>query len=57
MVVSEWETVEPSGALMDTLGTSGSLTLVLVDAAGAAVGAAVVGATVEGRLLRAPGGT
>ena len=55
--MSEWETVEPSGALMDTLGTSGSLTLVLVDAAGAAVGAAVVGATVEGRLLRAPGGT
>ena len=55
--MSEWETVEPSGALMDTLGTSGSLALVLVDAAGAAIGAAGVGVAVEGRLLRAPGGT
>lgn len=55
--MSEWGTIEPSGALMDTLGTSGPLTLVLVDAGGAATGVAAAGATAEGRPLRAPGGT
>lgn len=42
---------------MDTLGTSGPLTSVLVDAGGAATGVAMAGATAEGILLRAPGGT
>ena len=57
VVVSEWETVEPSGALMDTLGTSGPLALALVDAGGAGIGAAAAGGTTEGMFLRAPGGT
>lgn len=42
---------------MDTLGTSGPLTLVLLDAGGAATGVATAGGTAEERLLRAPGGT
>jgi hypothetical protein len=47
VVVSEW-TLEPSGAFMDTLGTSGPLAVALPD----------VGVTVaRGRFFRAPGGT
>ena len=48
MVVSEWGTLEPSGALMDTLGTSGPLTVALPEAGVAAAG---------GIFFRAPGGT
>ena len=47
--VSEWETLEPSGALMDTLGTSRPLTVAPPDAEGAA------GAR-GGRFFLAPGG-
>lgn len=49
MVVSEWATLEPSGALMDTLGTSGSLAVALPGAEGVAAA--------TGRFFRAPGGT
>jgi len=49
VVVSEWVTLEPSGALMDTLGTSGPLTVALPDAGGVVA--------VTGRFFRAPGGT
>jgi hypothetical protein len=49
VVVSEWATLEPSGALMDTLGTSGPLIVALPDAEGVAAA--------TGRFLRAPGGT
>lgn len=48
MVVSEWATLEPSGALMDTLGTSGPLTVAPPDAEGVAAA--------TGRFFRAPGG-
>lgn len=48
MVESEWATLEPSGALMDTLGTSGPLAVSPLDAEGVA--------TATGRLFRAPGG-
>jgi hypothetical protein len=48
VVVSEWATLEPSGALMDTLGTSGPLTVALPGAEG-------VAAATE--FFRAPGGT
>lgn len=51
VVASEWGTLEPSGALMDTLGTSGLLTPVLPvppDTVGAA--------WVRGIFFRAPGG-
>ncbi len=57
VVVSEWETVVPSGALTDTLGISGTLTLALVDADDPGVGAAAAAGATEGRFLRAPGGT
>ena len=48
VVVSEWGTLEPSGALIDTLGTSGSLTAALPGAEGVVVA--------RGRFFRAPGG-
>lgn len=47
--VSDWGTLEPSGALMDTLGTSRPLTLAPLDTEGAA---GVRG----GRIFLAPGG-
>jgi hypothetical protein len=47
--VSDWGTLEPSGALIDTLGTSRPLTLTPLDAEGAA------GAR-GGRFFLAPGG-
>ena len=57
MVVSECGTLDPSGALIDTLGTSGPLALVPVDEDGAVADAAAVGAAPrEGRFFRAPGG-
>lgn len=49
MVVSEWGTLEPSGALMDTLGTSDPLAVALAEAGGVEVAG--------GRFFRAPGGT
>lgn len=49
VVVSECATLEPSGALMDTLGTSGALTVALPGAEDVAAA--------TGRFLRAPGGT
>jgi hypothetical protein len=58
VVVSDWGKLEPSGALMDTLGTSGPLLLAPVDEDDAATATAAVEAAPKGgRFFRAPGGT
>jgi hypothetical protein len=58
VVVSDWGKLEPSGALIDTLGTSGPLALATVDEDGATTDtAAVEAAPKAGRFFRAPGGT